>query len=70
MQDRADRLSSESALLRITLSRELHCADVDYRSLALHAGPLHRMTLDAKQRAADLATLLCAETERHLDESR
>ena len=69
MRGRADQLSRESDLLCVTLSWKLRCADVDYRSLALHAGPLHSMTLDAKRRAADLATLLCAETERHPDES-
>ena len=70
MRRRADQLTSKSEPLCITLSRELHCADVDYRSLALHAGPLHSMTLEAKRRADDLATLLSAATGRHLDESR
>jgi hypothetical protein len=42
----------------------LRFANADYRMLALHAGPLHSVTLDAKQRAARLAALLRAETER------
>ena len=68
MRDHADQPSRESELLCIKLSRELRCANVDYRSLALHAGPLHSMTLDAKRRAVDLATLLWTEDPRHFDD--
>ena len=46
------------------LTRELHFADSEYRSLALHAGPLHRLTLDAKRRVDQIAWLLRAEIER------
>ena len=67
MPDRAQRMSDDARLLHATLSRELLCADLDYRSLALHAGLLHSMTIDAKQHATHLATLLCAQTETHDD---
>ena len=52
-------------LPRLTLlSRELRRANADYRSLALHAGPLHRLTLDARGRVDHIAAMLRAETER------
>ncbi len=46
------------------LSQESYLADIEYRILALHAGPLHRVTLDAKRHAVRLAALLGAETLR------
>ena len=64
MPDRADHLSSNSQPSSAVLSHELHDADLDYRSLALHAGLLHSMTVEAKQRAARLTNLLFAAMER------
>ncbi len=64
MPDRADHLSSKSQPSSAALSHELHHADLDYRSLALHAGLLHSMTVEAKQRAARLTILLFAAMER------
>ena len=48
----------------IALSRELRLASADFRSLALHAGPMHRLTVDAKGRVDHFAALLHAETEK------
>ena len=52
------------------LSRELRFAKADYRTLALHAGPSDRITLDAKQLVTRLSDLLQAETERLRSEGR
>ena len=65
--DPAEQIPADARSLHAILLRELLCADLDYRSLALHAGLLHSMTIDAKQHATHLATLLCTQTERHDD---
>ncbi len=52
------------------LSRELRFAMADYRTLALHAGPSDRNTLDAKQLVTRLSALLQAEIERLRSEGR
>jgi hypothetical protein len=62
--DGGDSLANDVKSICRSLSRELRFANADYRMLALHAGPSHSITLDAKQRAAQLSALLRAETER------
>ena len=66
--DRIDTATSHKTSLCSTLLRELRFANADYRMLALHAGPSHSITLDAKQRAARIAALLREETERMRNE--
>ena len=66
IETRADRAHS----LRTMLSRELSFAKADYRTLALHAGPLDRITLEAKQLVTRLSALLQAEIERLRSEGR
>jgi hypothetical protein len=63
-------LVNDAKSLCSTLSRELRFANADYRMLALHAGPSHDLTLDAKQRAAKLAAQLRAETEKLRSQDR
>ena len=46
------------------LARELRMASAEYRSLALYAGPLHRLTLESKRRVEQVNTMLFDETER------
>ncbi len=72
--DRPSRISVSAgnsyASLRTMLSRELRFAEADYRTLALHAGPSDRITLDAKQLVTRLSVLLQEEIERLRSEGR
>ncbi len=65
-----ESLSDRSYSLRTMLSHELRFAKADYRTLALHAGPLDRITLEAKQLVTRLSALLQAEIERLRSEGR
>ena len=65
-----ETLSDRPHSLRTMLSRELRCAKADYRTLALHAGPLDRITLEAKQLVTRLSALLQVEIERLRSEGR
>ena len=54
----------------VALSRQLRLASADFRSLALHAGPMHRLTIDARRRVEHFSAMLHAETEkRHAGEA-
>jgi len=44
--------------LRSPIADELRYATADYRMLALHAGPLHPITLEAKRRVVHLTAML------------
>jgi hypothetical protein len=62
--DQIRHATEASRISHTMLSQESYLADIEYRILALHAGPLHRVTLDAKRHAIRLAALLGAETLR------